>query len=523
MKGVGKLFLGIFLLVFLSSGVLAFAQCNITTPSSCVVADDNYIVLRLSATTNAHSQLPSIGTYSYVVCCQLKVENVTGSTTCSGNNEIVGLSATTNAHLERPEGTAYTTTACFEDFKCISTTSTNCTNDNPLGILSISATTNAHAGAFATYPTKICCGGAKIKASACKIKSAVWSITNSIMGQGVRLVVTGSGQECNGVTVSFKVMEKDNGNYQDVVTNPVNVAFNGATATGMWFAEWQDDGLLGGDPEYVFNVSITKNQKIYMLSTNELTVTKNEEYCASITTCEDYNNKLECESDASLCRTAEASSLPEVNCDDDAIVCGCQWESETSTCSFGWGEIEDVGNPNIPRENGGGCNYGATLCKNATGNYCKLGSTCPTGESPASNNNGSCDWTEGCLSADCKEGEVDTCKTGLYCLEDECSTVESPIILELLGNCQIEQTIEKGCEEEPVGYKVITWTGVWTGETSGSSYERCVAGGRTTIPCAAQVQLPFFDYIELVATLVVLAIIYVALLYKKKHHHKKKK
>jgi hypothetical protein len=523
MKEVGRnLFLGILLLIFLSSGVFAdmeYGKCGIVLRNSCLAINNDSVVMGLSATTNAHAEVPTVGSYPYVLCCDLG----TGIKTCSGTNEIVGLSATTNAHAEVPYG-PYSFPICYEDFICEKITG-SCLASKPLGILSLSATTNAHVGTFDTYSTKICCGGSSITNSLCKIKSATWSVTNAIEGQSVRLVVTGSGAECNGRNIYFVVRETDGGtNTQAVETNPINVAFNGATATGMWFAEYQDDGFLGGDPEYIFTATLDRNSKISMTSTNQLSVSRDLEFCTSVATCDDYNNQLQCESDASLCNVASYSSLPEVDCNADSTVCGCLWDSSTSKCEFGWGEIEDYGDPNIPIENGGGCNYGTTLCKNSSGNYCNLGSTCPSGESPTSNNNGTCDFGEGCLSADCKGGDQDTCKQGFYCISTECSTVESPLILSLLGSCKVTQDIEKSCEEEPVGYKIITWTGVWTGSSTGSAaYQRCIAGGRTTVPCAAQVQLPFFDYIELIATLVVLAIIYTALLYKKKHHHKKKK
>ncbi|MFA5071697.1 MAG: hypothetical protein WC511_05055 [Candidatus Pacearchaeota archaeon] len=586
----GKLFLGIFLFVFLSSGVFAdivYGNCEVVNANECLSGNNDTIVLRLSDLTNAHVQLPSVGTYPYVLCCDVG----TGSTTCSGNNEVIGLSATTNAHAESPDRSAYSISACYSDLVCEKITSATCPTTRPKGVLSLSAETNAHVGTFNVYPTKICCGGPSITASSCTFKTATWSVANAIRGQGIRLVVTGSGSECNGRSITFNVREDDVGSTQPVTTNPVNVAFNGATATGMWFAEWQDDGI--GDPEYIFEVSMDRNSRISKVSSNKLSVTRSEDFCESnaIASCEDYVDQLECESDASLCSVAGASSLPEINCDADSTVCSCIWNDQTSSCRFGWGEISPgaCGNGytlchkegadycypgnvcpsgNEPISDGDGvcesgegclsadcdngdqgscvsgatclndmcfsstlpivnptCEYGYTLCHKpgSSRNYCYPGSTCMSGENPISNNNGTCESQEGCSSTDCKDGELDTCTPGLYCLSDECSTVENPIILQLLGNCQIQQTIEKGCEEEPVGYKIITWTGNWTGDSTGTSYQRCIAGGRTTIPCAAQVQLPFFDYFELVATLVVLAIIYLALLYKKKHHHKKKK
>jgi hypothetical protein len=595
----GKLFLGIFLLMFLSSGVFAdivYGNCEVVNANECISGNNDTIVLRLSDLTNAHVQLPSVGTYPYVLCCDVG----TGSTTCSGNNEVIGLSATTNAHAESPDRSAYSISACYSDLVCEKITSATCPTTRPKGVLSLSAETNAHVGTFNVYPTKICCGGPSIAGSACTFKTATWSVANAIRGQGIRLIVTGSGSECNGRSITFNVLETDGfGVYQEVATDPSPVAFNGDTATGIWVAEWQDD--IQGNPEYIFNASLVQNPNRYMLSSNELSVSQQEDEefdCArDIATCEDYKTESYCESDASLCKVAGASSLPDVDCDSESIICGCVWNDQTSTCGFGWGEInpgtcgngytlcnnengdycypgntcpdnDDDGEDDNPEDDGDTicevgegclsadcddndqdtciedayclseacysptlpivdptCEYGYTLChkSGSSRNYCYPGSICPTGENPISDIDGICEVGEGCSSPDCKDGEQDTCSDGLYCLSDKCYNVESPIITQLLGNCQVQQTIEKDCEEEPVGYKIITWTGTWTGNQTGTAYNECIAGGRTTIPCAAQVQLPFFDYLELVVALVVLAIIYSALLYKKKHHGKKRK
>lgn len=520
MKSVNKLFLGIFLLVFLSSGVFAvgFGTCSIVARNNCIAANGDDIVMGLSATTNAHGQASNGGSYPYVLCCNFA--NQTAMTNCvtSPSNEIIGLSQTTNAHGEIPSRTTYTFPACYRDFSC-SPALDICPNKT-LGVLSLSVSTNAHIGPYngtGSYATKICCGGVSVANSLCKIKSATWSVVNSIEGQGVRLVVTGSSAaDCSGVKVSFNILEKDVGSYQNALMKPVDIAFNKDTATGIWYSEYQDDGTFGGDPEYVFNVSITKNPMISMLSSNELSVAKSAEFCATVTSCEDYISKDTCESDTSLCQVSEFSSLPEVNCDSESVVCGCVWNAEQASCGFGWGEIEDAGTPET------GCKFGATLCLGSNGTYCHIGSTCPAGEEPTSNNNGTCDAGEGCSSADCKDGDTDTCAEGLYCSSGKCGSVLSPISLEVVGNCKITQSIEKSCEEEPVGYKIISWTGEWTGNQTGSAYTNCIAGGRSTVPCAAQVQLPFFDGFELIVTVLVLGSIYFLLLHKKEHHKKKK-
>ncbi len=172
------------------------------------------------------------------------------------------------------------------------------------------------------------------------------------------------------------------------------------------------------------------------------------------------------------------------------------------------------------------CGYGFTLCHEpiAGMDYCYPGASCLEGNEPLSNNDGKCDVGEGCLSSDCNDGDQDSCSSETYCSLGKCSSVQTPIALGVLGGCKITQTIEKGCDVEPTGYKIIKWTGEWTGEIdpSNPAYQKCIAGGSSTVPCPAEVQLPFFDYYEIIVAVVVIALIYVSLFFKKKFRKRKK-
>ncbi|GEM_PF-3087554 len=103
----------------------------------------------------------------------------------------------------------------------------------------------------------------------CTLKSAVWEKTSATEGEDVKLIV--EGENCNGKQVSFVVKEDDLVGDDDVVHEPVSVVFADNKATATWKAEWQDDGILGGDPEYYF-IASTDNAQIK--STNELSVAK---------------------------------------------------------------------------------------------------------------------------------------------------------------------------------------------------------------------------------------------------------
>jgi hypothetical protein len=83
--------------------------------------------------------------------------------------------------------------------------------------------------------------------------------------------------------------------------------------------------------------------------------------------------------------------------------------------------------------------------------------------------------------------------------------------------CTITQEVTQDCESNTEGFKIITWEGTWTGEIkTGTTYERCIAGGEVSAPCVAQIQLPFFDYIGIIGSLIFIALIYISLIFKKR-------
>lgn len=514
-KGVMKLFLISILFVFLFSGVFAVEEgtCDIVARSECDdLETEGYVVMGVSSLTNAHGELASEEIYDYVVCCNI----LDGNTTCNPeddpDNKVIGLSSSTNAHAEIPSEDNYGTNVCYEDFSC--GRYSTCPEEY-IGILSLSDTTNAHIGGIEDYDTKICCISELAIAASCTFTSAKWNIGEAIEGQKVYLQVTGSGAECDGQSVSFSVIEGGLISQGPAEVQPLNVSFNGNSSMGTWNTEWVND--LGSNPEYYFIASLVDYPETTIESSDpKLVVTEiSEDYCATITTCEDYTIKEECESDDTLCEVAESGSLSEVDCSEDSIICGCTWDDDTSTCEFGWNEIEDCGNPES------GCDYGCTLCSNDTGTYCNLGATCDGGEIPG-NNNGTCDFgIDGCLSDDCSDGDRDTCISPYYCSLGKCSSVEGPSVN--LGKCTISQTIEKNCDEDPVGYKTITWTGIWTGDDCGTACEKCETGGKTTIPCPAQIQLPFFDNYQVIIAIMVIVGIYVLIIFRKKILKKKGK
>lgn len=81
---------------------------------------------------------------------------------------------------------------------------------------------------------------------------------------------------CNGKEISFEVRENDSlaeGLGDDPVnTNPSKTTFVGTSATTIWTAEYQQDGLLGifDPPEYYFRATLVDNPSQTVRSTDPM-------------------------------------------------------------------------------------------------------------------------------------------------------------------------------------------------------------------------------------------------------------
>lgn len=133
--------------------VFAVLSCSVTTAVGCV----NTIVLRMSAASNAHAELPWQSTAGYannVICCS----GITG-TQCSGNTAtVLKLSSSTNAHVELGTNTNYATSSCISagsNIPIIGYQDVNCVGYDTT-LASISSTTNATIGTSTVYTKKIC-------------------------------------------------------------------------------------------------------------------------------------------------------------------------------------------------------------------------------------------------------------------------------------------------------------------------------------------------------------------------------
>ena len=194
----GYFFVSMVLIIFILSINLTFVQ------AAC--SSDSQTILKLSAATNAHGAIYSDSVYSTSIWYNtIFGTDYTGASPhdCSANNMVLRLSATTNAHAEGPTGiTSSYTNVCYGNLQCTERTNTCDTGESLVATLS--ATTNAHlASDDSIFTNRICC-------KAASLGGAQWTglndsiITTAQKNDLVKLVLTGSGLTGN---VEFKIYE----------------------------------------------------------------------------------------------------------------------------------------------------------------------------------------------------------------------------------------------------------------------------------------------------------------------------
>ena len=140
------------------------------------------------------------------------------------------------------------------------------------------------------------------------------------------------------------------------------------------------------------------------------------------------------------------------------------------------------------------CGVGYIQCVSNRVNSCYLGSSCPLGTNPVS-----------CSS--------NSCLIGLSCSGGFCSSPTPPVV----GNCTITSSVtNSSCQNGFITYNIIA---KWSG--SGSAPASCQSGTET-IECPAQISLPFFTVFNVIMTVVILALIYLAVILARKRSSKNK-
>jgi len=150
MKKIIILSLSLFLLFILADSAEAALNCSF---NSCPSGGTQ--VLKMSASSNAHAELPSQSNYTNYVCCS----GISSFSTTSGT-AFLRLSAMTNAHVERGDLGNYGTVARLVPLpgETITCTYQSTCPSGYVCLASISSDTNAHIGNCSAFPNRqVCC------------------------------------------------------------------------------------------------------------------------------------------------------------------------------------------------------------------------------------------------------------------------------------------------------------------------------------------------------------------------------
>lgn len=525
--------------------------CIITNRADCSSAISNgKIILGLSDVNNAHGELASSLVYNKVLCC-----NVSGtSTVCDGSNKILGLSSNTNAHAEVPDAISpvySSNNVCYEGFTECGSTGGSCSSEKIPVIYLSSSLTNAHLGGEGSgYPTKICC---KIDYSQenCILSSASWGDSLcTYPGTDVPMTITGN-QYCTQETgVKYEVYEG----------NTLKDTIDGKYDKDLWTAI-----SASSNKNYYFNATPLFGEiRGKSVKSNTLTVYNKLDVCTSlaIATCEDYDkilqetctdaakdmcnanscnivstpegSKCSWNDDDNKCETVEivnhcgdgSIETPSEECDGTRTENGLSWSfidfgkygtsDQTGSCvrynsvAFKGGELGCYHpNPENPEQ----CTINTLNCEpinpgicgdgkiNAKGEKCDLtdlnGETCST-----------LGYTGGILSctSKCKFNTSQCTKDGDPCIPT--------------GKCIYTQTKDSnGCEDGVLNYELsFSWMSTSPScPTSTAPAGKCKSGPQS-IECPAEIPIPFFDWMTLVATILVIGLVYtgISLANKKK-------
>ncbi|MBU2104762.1 MAG: hypothetical protein KKF67_03235 [Nanoarchaeota archaeon] len=400
------------LVIFISADV--YAVCN-----------ENQRILRLSSESNAHGEVYNgAGNYPIEICYnEIFGKNYTEADPhlCGvvEENKVLGLSASTNAHAQIPTLTNYTSNVCYGDLICRS--ATTCDTGESC-VVTLSSSTNAHlatCNSLNNYSIKICCkspGGilppeegtlnlywANLNGDYITQKKVVPDYTKVLM------VLENSGITPR-TEVDFEIYEVDP-LFPDLIRTLKGTVDSYGDANVIWTITQADLDATGETnfDEFYFKVNGNESNLLEIIVLYYLD-------CGggSINLCSDYTTYGQdvCIDDPCTIAEYSAENSADIIC-GEGYLCYCDWNLDS--CNTTWTGVE------LPIDSSS-CNHGETLCYNSLTNtpYCIIGNKCPDGDEPQNDGDWICEVGEGCLSSDCIDGDSDTCVIGASCLSGVC-------------------------------------------------------------------------------------------------------
>ena len=467
----GVLVVALFAFVFLSINLISAAiDCNVVDRSACDTSDREYIVMGLSAETNAHGELYAESNYGKVLCCGFG----DGDRSCGAGSNLLDLSSTTNAHAEKADGISYSNEVCYSNMECESGVDTCSAGYDE--VLSMSGETNAHLGIPGTYSKKICCKQIQSRGSSywsnvdgnTQLESYEFTRDKS----KVYLVYNETGT-LEGTEITFKIIE------DDLINEEITSVTGVADSSGFVRAEWLitsgdiDDAqgcLLGICPDqdnvFFFEVFDSLGAKI---GVSEGTLTLTERAISTESRCNEYVTETECLNDPNGVGEISAEDIFSISCgtisqDNNGCDvwkdCSCSWNATATGSKCGPSYVAN-------REN----NCGA-----------KGGASCPSA--------GKCSMT-GKATSDCSEG-------GFITFEWTANFNWNPLN-SFTSNHGGDDFIQS-----PTG----TWRCDPASTSTGKRMSESCNSKTEEILCPAQIKLPFFSFMNFIIAIVVIGVVY---------------
>ncbi len=513
MKRGFNLVLGLVLTIILLSFVNSAVSSVTYTTTAC--SSSTKTIMKMSSNTNAHGAIFSEGDYTSFLCANSADNDRACSTTegtCKGiegcndatnkgdcdiylgevcswipANKIIGLSSSTNAHAEGPSQYNYNVDVCYGNLRCVyvnldedNTCSQHTSGAYPIDVLSLSTFTNAHIGAFADYPIKVCCKeGGIIEPFCgdlicngddtytncpgdCAEPRAYWgqydfsttplTSTSARIGSTMVYLIYENEALDDGTTISFEILENDPVT-DDAIKTVEGIINSDGKAIISWVISQEDlekcFGLLdqegSANNEFQFYFKANNERSGDLITTFVWDIGS----CVEIDRCANYENQQECVSD--LCGVSDVSVEENLNenCDGIESFCYCEWNETQNECG-----------PYV------GYKDGDTWI-------------------------GSCHYDED-SSDDCDDGLLSYNWKGVWAWAvDNIGKTEEP---NEIGN-YVEYPTESG---------------IWYYDPD-EKYLTCLDGSNTVV-CPAQIQLPFFTTYSLVIAIVLIVLIYFLIL-----------
>lgn len=501
-------------------------------------------VIGLSSPSNAHAEIPSATLYSTKVCYG-SLECISAAS-CNADYpaSIISLSSDTNAHL-------------------------------------------ANATGASSYSVKICCKGAsQFVAPSCQLTSTQWQYSTNVKeGTNVEMIVQGTNCMTGniGAAINFSVYKKggllqpntlvksvigsyDRGVWFTSLTTPGATETYYFNATAMISKSSKASNDLTVVPRDAGDlVGITRCSDYLQqpdCNSDPANVAPGDDKCggpSDLYTClckwNSATSKCEfsktyapvsitCPAGYDLCNTDPLGNgtnycyppndpsnpcLPDQQLPTNGNgICdigeGCYspdcFDGDKDSCSSGATCQNGVCSNGLPPVNVSSCINDYTLCYNHKSGlqYC-YPEKCPLGDEPIEDADTICNIGDGCSSPDCIAGGIlnkDTCALGSYCGTGvDAGMCYNPSARD--GMCTYHETTTDDCSDGTLQY---SWDVTWDG--TGLQPEDCVAGNRV-IPCAAQVQLPFFGEYQFAGAIILIAAVYlvIVMLRNKKSSRKK--